>query len=102
MLYDLYDPHKKTQTVPDQIVPRSYYFALSLQKPKRYHELTAIHGHLDPLVNVDMEPATHVKVIFFLSFFEKNCAYLPLQAHVTNEGSDIQNLSLGFWKSVLL
>jgi len=32
------------------------------QKPKRYHELTAIHGHLDPLVNVDMEPATHVKV----------------------------------------
>ena len=68
------------------------------QKPKRYHELTAIHGHLDPLVNVDMEPATHVKVIFFLSFFEKNCAYLPLQAHVTNEGSDIQNLSLGFWK----
>ena len=31
-------------------------------KPKRYHELVAIHGHLDPLVNVDMEPATQVKV----------------------------------------
>ena len=31
-------------------------------KPKRYHELVAIHGNLDPLVNVDMEPATHVKV----------------------------------------
>ena len=32
------------------------------QKPKRYHELVAIHGNLDPLVNVNMKPATHVKV----------------------------------------
>ncbi len=31
-------------------------------KPKRYQELVNIHGHLDPLVNVDMEPTTHVKV----------------------------------------
>ena len=32
------------------------------EKPKRYHELVEIHGNLDPLVNIDMEPATHVKV----------------------------------------
>ena len=32
------------------------------RKPKRYHELVAIHGNLDPLVNVNMKPATHVKV----------------------------------------
>ena len=37
-------------------------------KPKRYHELVAIHGHLDPLVNVDMEPATQVKVRFEIKF----------------------------------
>ena len=33
-------------------------------KPKRYHELVAIHGNLDPLVNVNMKPTTHVKVHF--------------------------------------
>ena len=32
-------------------------------KPKRYHELVAIHGNLDPLVNVNMKPTTHVKVL---------------------------------------
>lgn len=32
------------------------------EKPKRYQELVEIHGHLDPLVNVNMEPATHAKV----------------------------------------
>ena len=32
------------------------------EKPKRYHELVEIHGRLDPLVNVDMEPTYHVKV----------------------------------------
>lgn len=31
-------------------------------KPKRYHELVEVHGRLDPLVNVDMEPAIHLKV----------------------------------------
>jgi len=38
------------------------FFLDEENKPKRYHELVAIHGHLDPLVNVDMEPATQVKV----------------------------------------
>lgn len=37
------------------------------EKPKRCHELVEIHGHLDPLVNVDMEPDTHVKVGYLVS-----------------------------------
>lgn len=32
------------------------------EKPKRYHELVAVHGRLDPLVNFDMQPSYHVKV----------------------------------------
>ena len=32
------------------------------RKPKRYHELVMIHGELDPLVNVNLKPDTHVKV----------------------------------------
>ena len=31
-------------------------------KPQRFHELVAIHGELDPLVNISMKPDTHVKV----------------------------------------
>jgi hypothetical protein len=34
------------------------------EKPKRYHELVAVHGRLDPLVNFDMQPSYHVKVGF--------------------------------------
>lgn len=30
----------------------------------RYSELVAIHGKLDPLVNVDLTPAKRVKVTF--------------------------------------
>ena len=32
------------------------------EKPRRFHELVAVHGQLDPLVNVSMKPDTHVKV----------------------------------------
>ena len=28
----------------------------------RYHELVSVHGRLDPLVNIDLQPATHVSV----------------------------------------
>ena len=31
-------------------------------RPSRYDELVSVHGHLDPLVNVNMRPDTHVKV----------------------------------------
>lgn len=39
-----------------------FYLDEKEQQPKRYHELVAVHGQLDPLVNVSMEPATHVRV----------------------------------------
>jgi len=32
------------------------------ERPPRYSELVSVHGHLDPLVKVDMRPSTHVKV----------------------------------------
>lgn len=31
-------------------------------KPQRYHELVAVHGELDPLVNIDLTPDTVVRV----------------------------------------
>ena len=31
-------------------------------RPERYHELVRVHGDLDPLVNIDFAPATHVTV----------------------------------------
>lgn len=38
------------------------HFLSSPVRPPRYHELVAVHGQLDPLVNVNMAPDTHVKV----------------------------------------
>ncbi len=31
-------------------------------QPDRYHELVKVHGRLDPLVNINLKPDTHVKV----------------------------------------
>ena len=31
-------------------------------QPERFRELLRVHGKLDPLVNVNMKPDTHVKV----------------------------------------
>ena len=31
-------------------------------QPERYRELVKVHGRLDPLVNINMKPDTHVKV----------------------------------------
>ena len=44
------------------------------EKPKRYHELVAVHGRLDPLVNFDMQPSYHVKVGFEFSFWLRKVA----------------------------
>lgn len=33
-------------------------------RPERYNELVAIHGKLDPLVNIDLRPEKRVKVTF--------------------------------------
>ncbi len=32
------------------------------ERPARYNELVAVHGRLDPLVNINMAPDTHVRV----------------------------------------
>ncbi|XP_046383123.1 tubulin-specific chaperone cofactor E-like protein [Ischnura elegans] len=34
------------------------------ERPRRFHELVAIHGMLEPLVHVDLSPEKKVKVIF--------------------------------------
>ncbi len=31
-------------------------------RPKRFSELVSVHGHLDPLVSINMRPSTHVRV----------------------------------------
>jgi len=41
---------------------RFYMDLPSQDRPARYQELVAVHGQLDPLVDVSMKPATHVKV----------------------------------------
>lgn len=33
-------------------------------RPERYNELVAVHGKLDPLVNIDLRPEKRVKVTF--------------------------------------
>jgi hypothetical protein len=33
-------------------------------RPERFFELTAVHGRLDPLVNIDLRPEKRVKVTF--------------------------------------
>lgn len=33
-------------------------------RPERYNELIAVHGKLDPLVNIDLRPEKRVKVTF--------------------------------------
>lgn len=34
------------------------------ERPERFKELIAVHGKLDPLVNVDLRPEKRVKVTF--------------------------------------
>ncbi|CAH0386046.1 unnamed protein product [Bemisia tabaci] len=41
---------------------RHYMDKPESDKPERYHDLVAIHGKLDPLVNIDLRPERRVKV----------------------------------------
>lgn len=53
-------------------------FQTSGQPPARYHELIAIHGELDPLADVNMDPAEHADVLM----------------HVTGRASRLERISL--------
>lgn len=43
---------------------RYYLDKAECDRPERYNELIAIHGKLDPLVNIDLRPEKRVKVTF--------------------------------------
>lgn len=43
---------------------RHYAEIPEADRPSRYNELVAIHGHLDPLVNVDLRPDKKVSITF--------------------------------------
>lgn len=47
---------------------RHYMDRPESDRPDRYDDLVAVHGKLDPLVNIDLSPEKRVKLVYFENF----------------------------------